>query len=176
MEKWAYTGSLLVYMAISRTKKENIVQNLEDILKQAKTVVFVSFRGILVDEITAMRHSLANEEVGYLVTKKTLLKRAFEDIYKGEKLPELDGEIAIAYGDDIVAPARLIREAGEQIDGQLHIVGGIFEGQIVSSEKMNDIAHVPSLQTLYAQLVMVLHAPIRKCVVALGQIANTKNN
>jgi len=68
-------------MAISRAKKIEVVERLKKAFKDAKSLVFVNFRGLNVANATLMRHALKSEGISYAVAKKTLTKRVLE----GEK-------------------------------------------------------------------------------------------
>src|SRR3989344_8511041 len=98
-------------MAITKAKKHDIVAKVADALKDAVSVVFVRFSGLSVADTSAMRKNLKNEGVGYYVAKKTLIRRALTDKgYEGE-IPELSGEIAIAWSTaDATSAARGIHE------------------------------------------------------------------
>jgi large subunit ribosomal protein L10 len=161
-------------MPISRNQKENIVAKVKDISDSAKTMVFVNFHKLPVKEEVQIRKSLRNESVGFYVAKKTLVRKALDSKkYEGE-FPQLDGEIAIAYGEDLLAPARSVLEFQKQFDGRVSIVGGIFDNVYKNKEEMQVIASIPSRQTLYAQFVNLINSPIQRVVVALNAIAEKK--
>ena len=125
-------GPILI-MAITRTRKEETVAKLQDIAKSAKTIVFVHFKDITANEVNAMRSAFVAEGVGYTVARKTLIKRAFDGASFTGDFPSLEGEIAIAYGDDTITPARAIAKAAKTIGGdRIVIVGGIFDGHMHS--------------------------------------------
>ncbi|MBP9738814.1 50S ribosomal protein L10, partial [Candidatus Saccharibacteria bacterium] len=83
-------------MAITKAKKQDILSKLEGVKSDSDSIVFVSFRGLPVNAATAMRADLRSKGVGYFVAKKTLMKRAFDGAFAGS-MPELEGEIAVAY-------------------------------------------------------------------------------
>jgi len=162
-------------MAITREKKSEILATLSDVLDNAKSLVFVGFKNISGGDIAEMRRELKGEDVTYFVAKKRLIRKAIAD--KGIKgdLPELEGELAIAYTttEDTTAPARLIHENGKKHKG-LTILGGIFEESLADASKMTEIATIPSLQVLRGMFVNVINSPIQRTAVALGQIAEKK--
>src|SRR3990167_9171681 len=93
-------------MAISKDKKVEVVEKLKKVFKNAKSLVFVNFHGLNVTNATLMRRALQDEGVSYVVAKKTLTNLALkEEKFAGER-PTLDGELALAWGDDLVTPAR----------------------------------------------------------------------
>lgn len=162
-------------MAITKQKKQDIVAKVADALKDASSVVFVGFKGLSVGDTAAMRKSLREQGIGYYVAKKTLMRLALaEKGYQGE-LPELPGEIAMAWGtDDVTLPAREIFEAGKKHKGALTIVGGVFEGAFANAVQMQAIATIPPVPVLRGMFVNVINSPIQGLVIALDQIAQKK--
>lgn len=161
-------------MAITKAKKQAILAKLEGVKNDSKSIVFVSFRGIPVKDVTTMRADLRSSGVGYFVAKKTLMKRAFGEAYEGE-MPQLDGEIAVAYSEDAIAPAQNIKTFSEKYKDNLAIVGGVFEGVFKNREEMTEIASIPSLQVLRGMFVNVINSPIQGLAVALNALAEKKN-
>lgn len=161
-------------MAITKVKKEEILAKLVDIKKDAESIVFVHFNKLPVKDSTLMRTALREKGVGFLVAKKTLMKRAFGDeAYEGT-MPELDGEIAIAYSTDAIAPAQNIKEFAGKYKDQLAIVGGIFQGVFKSKEEMTAIASIPPLQTLRGMFAQLINSPRQRFAVVLSKVAETK--
>jgi len=160
---------------ITKEKKKEIVEKLKRAFKDSKSVVFANFKGLSVADSSAIRRALRAEGVGYSVARKTLVKIALD----GEKLegerPALDGELALVYGSDALAPAREIYGFQKKLDGKISIIGGIFEGGYKSKEAMLAIASIPSLQALRGMFVNIINSPIQRCAIALNEIAKLKN-
>ena len=113
-------------MAITKEKKKEIIKSLEKIVKDSKSVVFVNFHKLLVKDVSFIRRSLKSEGVGYVVAKKSLFKRALDaNIIKGS-MPVLVGELAVTFGEDLLAPARSIYGFQKKMEGKVSIFGGIF--------------------------------------------------
>ena len=87
-------------MAISRQKKEEILKNLREDIKQAGIIVFVNFHGLSVLRATELRRVLRQIGAKYVVAKKTIIKKAFEKSGFSGELPELEGEIALAFSKE----------------------------------------------------------------------------
>jgi large subunit ribosomal protein L10 len=161
-------------MAINKSKKLEIVKKAEDILKGASSVVFVKFNAFKVNDSNAMRKQLRKEGVDYSVIKKTLMKRAL--LAKGieGQEPLLEGEVAMAYGKDLLAPAREVYEFQKKFKDVMAIVGGVFDGVYKSKEEMLSIATIPSMKGLQGQFVNLINSPIQGFVMALSAIADKK--
>lgn len=160
-------------MAITKAKKEEILARLADIKNDSKSIVFVGFSGLTVAEVTDVRNTLRGENVSYFVAKKTLIKRAFDGAFEGE-VPQLDGEIAVAYSEDQIAPAQQIKAFATKYKERINIVGGVFEGKYKTREEMTEIASIPSLMTLHAMFANFLQQPVSGLAMALQAVAEKK--
>ena len=161
-------------MPIQRAKKEEIVSKVKDILDSSKSLVFVNFHKLPVSETGEVRKELRAHNLGYYVAKKTLVKRALGDANIGGDQPAFDGELAIVYGTDPIAPAREIYSFQKKMDKRVSILGGIFEGVYKTKEEMESIASIPSREGLLSMFLNVINSPIQGFVVALNAIADTK--
>lgn len=161
-------------MAITRAKKEEVVEKLRKAFKDAKSLVFVNFRGLNVTNVTQMRRALRDEGVSYTVAKKTLTKLALEgEKFKGVE-PALDGELALAWGEDLIAPARGIYGFQKKFPESLKIMGGVFEGCFMTAVEMEEIALIPSLDVLRGKFVNIINSPLLRLVIGLNEISKVK--
>jgi large subunit ribosomal protein L10 len=161
-------------MAITKAKKQDILAKLENIKKDSDSIVFVKFNGVTVKETTAMRRKMREAGVGYFVAKKTLMKRIFGEGFEGV-MPELEGEIAVAYSKDAIAPAQNVKEFATKFKDNLAIVGGIFQGVFKDKAEMTVIASIPPLQTLRGMFAQILNSPRQRFAVVLSKVAETKS-
>ena len=161
-------------MAISKEKKQSIVASFTDILADAQSVVFVQFDKLTVKDANALRRTLRANGVGYKVGKKTLLKRVLDSKgYTGE-LPSLEGEVAIAYSTDLLAPAREVFEFQKTHKDVVSIVGGVFEGEYKDKAAMLSIATIPSRDVLLSQIAFLLKSPMQRLAIAVNEVAKQK--
>lgn len=161
-------------MARTKVEKKEILEKLETIIKDAKSMVFVNFHGLNVGDTTNVRRKLKSENVGFFVSKKSLTRKALDAKKFEGTIPELAGEVGLAYGLDLIAPAREVYEFQKKHKGNISILGGVFEGKFMSKEEMLAIALIPSQKTLQAMFVNVINSPIQGFVMALDQIAKKK--
>ena len=161
-------------MARTKIEKKEILEKLEKITKDAKSMVFVNFHGLNVGDTTQVRRKLKSENDGFFVSKKSLTRKALDAKKIEGLMPELTGEVGLAYGVDLIAPAREVYEFQKKYKGSISILGGVFEGKFMSKEEMMGIAQIPSQKTLHAMFVNVINSPIQGFVMALDQIAKKK--
>lgn len=156
-----------------KSKKEEIIKNLEGAIKESKSLVFVNFHGLKVSDETMLRRELRKGGVEYKVSRKTLLARALKGKAEGE-IPKLDGEVAIAYSKDEIAGPREVfnfQKANKSKGVVLNILGGIFEGKFITGEKMIEVAMIPSREVLLSKLAFLLKSPIQRLAIAVNEVA-----
>ncbi len=161
-------------MARTKTAKKEIIDKVGKIIDDSKSLVFVNFHGLKVSGVNEVRRQLKKEGVGYFVSKKTLAAKALSDKKVAGTMPVLAGEIGIAYGVDLIAPAREVFAFQKKFKDNVVIVGGVFEGKFMSKEEMVAIASIPPMQTLLGMFVNVVNSPVQGFVMALDQIAKKK--
>lgn len=153
--------------------KKQIVANLVEAYKSAATFVFVDARGLTVEQDTAMRNELRKNGVKYEVVKNTTLRLVFKELGI-EGLDELfAGPTAVAYSEDLIAPAKVINNFAEKYEA-LSIKGGAIEGKVASIEEIVTLAKVPDKETLYSQVVYGLLFPFTKLAMLVKAVAEKK--
>ena len=134
----------------------------------------MKFDKLKVADVNTLRRTLQSQNVGYQVAKKTLLKRALSTHGITGELPEVSGQVAIAYSTDLLAGAREVFNFQKTHKDNISIVGGVFEGKYMNAVEMMSIATIPPLQTLRGMFVNLINSPIQRLVIGLDQIAKSK--
>ena len=168
-------------MAINKEKKSEIIDKVKEIVTKGKSIVFVNFHGLTVAGVNELRRNLRVKGIGYYVAKKTLIKRAFAGSPITGDLPELDGEVAVAYlpndsqvGSDELSTVKEIYDFHKKNTEVIKIIGGVFEGAYAGAEQMLALAKIPGREVLLGQFVNVINSPIQGLVIALSAMAKKK--
>jgi large subunit ribosomal protein L10 len=150
-------------MAITRSAKEQAVENLSGELGRIKLAVMTDYRGLTVREVEELRDTLRKEGITYRVAKNTLLRIAAKT---NPALAEIDpktftGPMALALGfDDEVAPARVVFQYAKTHNA-LEIVGAVTgDGQVLNAAQVKALATLPTREQLIAQVVGTIAAPL----------------
>src|SRR3989344_3450327 len=148
-------------MPKTKAQKKEIIEVLKEKFKTMKSAVFVNFSGIPVKEINNLRNTCQEENVGYLVAKKTLFKKVLsESGYEGVQDQKFEGEVAAVIGfEDEVAPAKLVSDFIKEHD-KMKIIAGILEGSLIDENKIKALAKLPSKQELLAKAIGSIAAPL----------------
>jgi len=149
-------------------RKQMIVAQLSEDLSRSTLIVLTDYRGLNVKDITTVRRNLAKAGVGYRVVKNTLLCLALGDERAEELAFCLDGPTALALAfEDPIAGAKAVSEQA-LAHKQLRLKGGWMEGQILSREKLAQLAALPARPVLLAQLMGTVRAPMAHLVGGLS--------
>ncbi|HBP39037.1 MAG TPA: 50S ribosomal protein L10 [Clostridiales bacterium] len=150
--------------------KKEVVAGLAQELKNAQSIVFADYRGLTVEQDTAMRAALRKAGVSYRVVKNTLSKRALEVAGVNGLDEILQGPTAIAFSTtDIVAAAKVVKEYAGKFD-KLTVKGGVLENKVINPDDVARLAAIPSKDVLYGQVVFGLVSPIASLAVLLNAI------
>ncbi|ADO77822.1 50S ribosomal protein L10 [Halanaerobium praevalens] len=170
---------------MARPEKEAVVKELTDKFSSAKSLVVTDYLGLDVAEMTELRSQLREAGVEFKVVKNTLATIAANDVEMEEMTEYFSGPTAIAFGeDDAVSPAKVLVEFAKDHE-VLEIKAGLLNGEIISKEKVESLAEIPSREELLAKafasmkapltgLVNVLQGNIRGLVQVLNQIKEEK--
>lgn len=154
-------------------QKKAIVAELTEKLQNAASGVLVDYKGITVAEDTALRVELRQNDVQYGVVKNTLARFAMNNVGLGELDDVLNGTTSLATSaNDPIAPMRVINKYAKQLgDSKFTIKGGFMDGKVLSLEEITALAELPSKETLQAQALGMMLAPITSLAIVLKAIA-----
>ena len=155
-------------MALSKDIKKEILQDLIAKLKESKGVVLTDYQGMNVSQISSLRNELREKKVELNIVKNTLMEKASEELNVEDLTKDLIGCTAIAFsGEDGVAPARLLKEYFKKNKIDLKVKSGLIDGRVFSSEKIMEIASLPSKDVLIAQMINGVKSPLYSLVFVL---------
>lgn len=151
--------------------KQPIVQEISEQIKDAQSVVLVDYRGLTVEEVTALRKELREAGVTYKVYKNTLMNFAFKGTDFESMSSLLEGPNAIAISKtDATAPARILAKFAKTA-AALELKAGVVEGTFYDAEGIKAIASVPSREELLSKFLGSIQSPITNFARVLNQIA-----
>jgi large subunit ribosomal protein L10 len=156
-------------MAISRLKKEKIVKEIGDLLKDARVVFLVDFIGVKTAKINILRQSLKKLDANYKVIKKTLAELAFKgtDLNFSSFLDHSGSLALISANENEVEISKAIAEFKKENES-LAVVGGFLGKEFLSKERISFLAKIPSREVLLTQLAIMLASPMQGLVLVLN--------
>lgn len=156
-------------------EKKQLVAELAEKLKGAAAGVLVDYKGITVEQDTAMRKEFREAGVEYAVVKNTMLKLAAKDAGISGIDGYLEGTTALAFSNvDAVIPAKIAVKYAEKVK-TFEIKAGFMDGIVLDADKTTQVGKLPSKEQLIGQLLSVLTGNIRGLAVALNAIAEKES-
>jgi large subunit ribosomal protein L10 len=149
-----------------RRDKERIVSELTERLKDAESLLVADYRGLTMPEIDDLRTKLLDTGARFSVVKNTLTRRAAEEAGVNELLELIDGPTAIAFIDaegDPAAAAKVLNDAA-RARNVLVIRGGLLEGKTLTDAEVTQLATLPPVDVLRAQVAGAVAAPLTTIV------------
>ena len=151
--------------------KQPIVEEIAATIKDAASVVIVSYSGITVAQDTQLRKQLREAGVTYKIYKNTLMTRAFKGTEFEGLTESLKGTNALAVSkDDATAPARLLSKFGKDCPA-IQLKAGVVEGIVYDEKGIAEIAKIPSRDELISKFLGSIQSPITNFARVLNQIA-----
>ncbi len=172
-------------MSANLELKKQVVEEIAEKIKNAKSVVFVDYKGLTVAEVSDLRNKFRAAGVEYKVYKNTLLRKAFNDLGVTAFDNDLNGPTAVAFSPDETAAAKIFAEAMKALPEKIVPKSAYVDGAYVDAKGIAALATMPSKEELIAKMLGSMQAPIanfagvlsamlRGVVVALSAIAEKK--
>lgn len=166
-------------MAITRAKKEELVKGYVDQLNNSEAIIITGYSGLTVSQLQQLRAKIREADGSFSIVKNTLARRAFEEV----GLPVVDelltGPIGVGFcHQNVTGVAKAIADFSKAND-LLTIKGGLMGNKVIDEAAVKNLASLPSIDVLRAQLLGLINAPASQLagVVAGGvrQLVNVFN-
>lgn len=150
-------------MALTKNKKQEVVDQVAELLGASKMTVVAKYQGTTVKAMQALRKEAKADGTKVKVVKNRLVRQAVakHDSLKDVDTSSLEGMLVYAFNaGDEVAPAKVIH-AFAKTNPTLEFVGAISaEGKFLSADEVKSLAQMPSRSELIAQVVATLLSPV----------------
>lgn len=154
---------------IQQYKSEAVAQ-LKEKITQAPSLIFTSYRGLNVAQITELRRSLRKQSATYKVVKNNYAKIALAELGMPFEEGFLTDPTAIAMtGADIGPVAKVLMEFSRE--SPLKVKGGLLEGRSLKSPEVEAISRLPGRRELLAMLLGTLNAPLRNLLYVMNAVS-----
>ncbi len=157
-------------MALRLAQKQAIVAEVNEAAASALSAVLSDYRGLTVEEMTALRAKARAAGVYLRVVRNSLAKRALAGT-DYECLDEaLVGPSMLAFSqEDPGSAARLLKDYAEEYDA-LEVKALSIGGQLLAAAEIDRIAQLPTLDGARAILMSVMLAPITKLARTFNEV------
>ena len=146
-------------MSANLEKKKQIVEEIKDKVERAKSLIFIDYCGINVNNDMKMRREFRKANCDYKVYKNRLVLRAFNELGIQGYEDKLQRTLAVAFSyDDEVSAAKVAKNALAD-NPTISIKFGLVDKQFIDENGVKAFAELPSREVLVAKLLGMLNAP-----------------
>ncbi|MDO4902147.1 MAG: 50S ribosomal protein L10 [bacterium] len=149
-------------MALSRDKKNQLVAELSDALKNAKMTAFAEYQGLTVKDLQELRKEAREAGVQIKVVKNRLVRVAMSgiDSLKDADTSALKGQLVYAIStEDEIAAAQVLGKFAKN-HPELKLVGAFADGAAMDTETVLTLSELPGKDQLIGQIVDTLLSPV----------------
>jgi large subunit ribosomal protein L10 len=147
-------------MAITRQKKEEILQGLVDKFGRSHSVVFADYRGLDVASISELRRELRKGDAEMKVAKKTLIGLAAKDTVGELDSSVMEGPVLATFSyEDPLSGIQILYKFSKKNEN-IKLLGGIVDGKMVGPEVIQKYAKLPSKEELLAKFIGSINSPL----------------
>ena len=155
--------------------KAEAIENAKKIFSEYNDFIFADYRGLTVEQITALRDKLREKNAVLKVVKNNFARIAFEDIKVEGVADYLSGPTVIAMAkEDSNEVAKILFDFAKDAPA-LAVKGASIEKEAYDAAKIEAYSKVPGKKQLYAMLLSAMNGPVQKLAATLKAYADSKS-
>jgi large subunit ribosomal protein L10 len=151
---------------MNKTERQETVESLSALLKDAPNVYVTDFSGMNVLRMTEFRRRLRAAGVSYVVVKNTLAQRALTANGITGLDDHLAGPTGLVLGKDALTAAKVLGDFAREFERPT-VKAGLVDGKTVAPEHVKRLGEIPSREVLLAQIAGVFNGLLYSFAAAL---------
>jgi len=144
--------------------KAETIEEIRQRLGGATATVLTEYRGLTVQQLSALRKQLKAASAEYRVVKNRLARVAIEGSPLASLRPHLTGPIGVVIGRKDPAAVAKALQGFAKANPALQVRVGVVDGQLLDPQGFKAVADLPSREVLRGQIVGILQGPLARLV------------
>jgi large subunit ribosomal protein L10 len=157
-------------MALNFAQKEAIVAEVAEVAKTAYSAIGAEYRGLSVEDMTALRVEARKAGVYVRVVKNTLARRALADTGFACMQDGLKGPLILAFGQADPGSAARVAEAFAKTHDKFQVRLISVGGKLLDPSQLGAVAKMPTYEEAISQLMALMKAPVQKLVATINAV------
>ncbi|MDR1319360.1 MAG: 50S ribosomal protein L10 [Treponema sp.] len=150
--------------------KTQAINELKEDFQDSTDFIFTDYRGLTVEQITALRKQLRNKEASFKVVKNNFARIAFEQMSAPDVSGYLTGPTAVAISPkDSNEVAKILLDFTKEVPS-LRVKGGLVGASVYDAKQIEAFSRLPGRLELISMLMSVMNGPARNLAAALNDI------
>lgn len=151
-------------MPLTREQKNAIIEQYTDLLRESYGVVLADYRGLTVKDLEILRRKAREAGGKVQVVKNTLFRIALQRAGLPVPAEFLIGPVIVGFGVDDVPPLAKAFIDFAQDTKVLQVKGGLLGDRVLDVQEVENLAELPSMEELRAQMVAAVQGPLTSLV------------
>lgn len=151
-------------MPVSKAKKQDILSNLETLMKDSKSLAFVQTNKISVSEDTKIRKDLRENSSSMIKAKKTLIRLAFKNVHGVEMEDDmLPWAVSVVFSfEDPMSGMWIMSKYAKEFkkEEKIKFAAAYLEDKLVWEAEATKLASIPSREVLLSKFLGSAKSPI----------------
>lgn len=151
---------------IQKSKADAIAME-RDRISKVSDYIFTDYRGLTVEQISALRKQLREKSAAYHIVKNNFARIAFEELKLDVKAGTFEGPTAVAYATaDANEVAKILFEFSKEVPA-VKVKGGLIDKAYLDAKQLEALSKLPGRNTLIAMFMAGLKSPVQKLAYTL---------
>ena len=157
-------------MPITKARKSELIESYKEMIEKSHAIVLAQYLGLTVQEMQSLRGGLRESDARIVVAKKTLMKRALNELDRPIPEDAFIGPIGFVFlGEDIGAGAKALKAFTKEVGKERFIItGGILGDTILDDAAAKSLADLPTKDVMRASLIGTIVAPMTSLLGAIS--------
>ena len=157
-------------MPITKARKSELIESYKEMIEKSHAIVLAQYLGLTVQEMQSLRGGLREADARIVVAKKTLMKRALNELDRPIPEDAFVGPIGFVFlGEDIGAGAKALKAFVKEVGKERFIItGGILGETILDAAAATSLADLPTKDVMRASLIGTIVAPMTSLLGAIS--------
>ena len=150
-------------------KGRELVAEMKELFISSSLVIAAEYRGIDVGQMTGLRRELRDNGARLKIVKNTFARLAADEAGKPELKENMNGPIGFVFSDgDAATAARALVKYAADHGLPVKVVGGMLDSDVLSADRVEALAKLPSRDELIAKLLGSMNSPITALVMVMS--------
>jgi len=156
-----------------RATRESAIKELTTIFKESDSAIVAKFKNIDVNRIQRLRKPLKSAPAKFKVVKNSMARIAAKNAKFESLVPLFEDTCAVTFcsQDGFLNASKIFVNFSKENEG-FKICGGCFAGEFVSSDKIKELATLPTKEVLIARVAGGMKSPITGLVGVLNNLVS----
>ncbi len=155
--------------------KTQAIEETKKVFSDYNDFIFAEYRGLTVEQITALRDKLREHEAPLKVVKNNFARVAFEELKIDNVADYLKGPTAVVMAkEDSNEAAKVLFDFAKDTPA-LVVKGGYIQNEVYDAAKIEAYSKVPGKKQLIAMLMSAINGPVQKLAATLQAYVDKKS-